>query len=277
MNFGLKRCAAYQTTSASTRRPSASVLMISMVWPDIDVTMSPGRCALPSGMFSTRPMRPTALTLALRAASACIRPATQAAPAMSPFMSSMLAAALIEMPPVSKQTPLPMKATGASPFLPPFQRITTTRLLARRALADAEQRVHAELLHRLDVEHLDVDAGLLQHGHAAGEFFRIEDVGRLVDEIARHQHAAVDGLARRIGASHRGRVADGDRHRALVGRLVLVLALGLVAVERHRRAAACPAPGRPTARHPWRRRAIRQRWSPPRPPSAPCPSRRRRA
>ena len=128
MNFGLKRLAAYQITSASTRRPSASVLMISMVWPDIDVTMSPGRCALPSGMFSTRPMTPTAFTFALRAASACMRPTTQAAPAMSPFMSSMLAAGLIEMPPVSKHTPLPMKATGASPFLPPFQRITTTRL-----------------------------------------------------------------------------------------------------------------------------------------------------
>ncbi len=47
---------------------------------------------------------------------------------MSPFMSSMLAAGLIEMPPVSKHTPLPMNATGASPFLPPFQRMTTTRL-----------------------------------------------------------------------------------------------------------------------------------------------------
>ena len=39
-------------------------------------------------------------------------PTTQAAPAMSPFMSSMPAAPLIEMPPVSKVTPLPMKATG---------------------------------------------------------------------------------------------------------------------------------------------------------------------
>ena len=55
-------------------------------------------------------------------------PTTQAAPAISPFMSSMLAAGLMEMPPVSKQTPFPMKATGASPALPPFQRITTTRL-----------------------------------------------------------------------------------------------------------------------------------------------------
>src|ERR1700724_3398285 len=100
--------------------------MTSMVCPDMVVTMSPGRCALPSGMFSTRPMAPTALTLALRAASACMRPTTQAAPAMSPFISSMPDAGLIDMPPVSKHTPLPMKATGAAPRLPPFQRMTTT-------------------------------------------------------------------------------------------------------------------------------------------------------
>ena len=34
MNFGLKRSCTYQSTSARTRRPSASVLMISIVWPD---------------------------------------------------------------------------------------------------------------------------------------------------------------------------------------------------------------------------------------------------
>src|SRR5215831_10982628 len=48
--------------------------------------------------------------------------------AILPFMSSMLPAGLIEMPPVSKQTPLPMKASGAAPRLPPFQRMMTVRL-----------------------------------------------------------------------------------------------------------------------------------------------------
>ena len=57
-----------------------------------------------------------------------MRPTTQAAPAMSPFMSSMPPAGLIEMPPVSKHTPLPMNATGAAPRLPPFQRMITVRL-----------------------------------------------------------------------------------------------------------------------------------------------------
>ena len=83
--------------------------------------MSPGRWALASGMFSTRPRMPTALTLALRVASTCIRPATAAAPPMSPFISSMPSAGLRLMPPLSKQTPLPTKASGwafgsAAPF-----------------------------------------------------------------------------------------------------------------------------------------------------------------
>ena len=48
---------------------------------------------------------------------------------MSPFMSSMLPAGLIEMPPESKHTPLPMNATGAVFFdFAPFQRMTTKRL-----------------------------------------------------------------------------------------------------------------------------------------------------
>jgi len=103
---------ASDKASARTRRPSASVLSTSMVWPDIEVTMSPGRCALPPGMFSTRPPMPTALTFALRPASAFISPITTPEPAMSHFMSSMPPAGLIEMPPVSKVTPLPTKASG---------------------------------------------------------------------------------------------------------------------------------------------------------------------
>ena len=57
---------------------------------------------------------PTALTLALRAASRRISPITTPAPAMSHFISPMPAAGLIEMPPVSKVTPLPIKASGAA-------------------------------------------------------------------------------------------------------------------------------------------------------------------
>jgi hypothetical protein len=46
---------------------------------------------------------------------------------MSPFMSSMPPPGLMEMPPESKITPLPIRATGASPAGPPFQRMITTR------------------------------------------------------------------------------------------------------------------------------------------------------
>ena len=74
--------------------------------------------------------------------------------------------------------------------------MTTIAALAHRALPHAEQGIHAELLHRLDVEHLDRDAVLLQRGRAPGEFVRIEDVGRLVDEVARDDGAFVIAAAR---------------------------------------------------------------------------------
>ena len=47
--------------------------------------MSPGRCAVPDGMFSTSPTMPTALTLALRAASRRISPMTDAGAGHVPF------------------------------------------------------------------------------------------------------------------------------------------------------------------------------------------------
>ena len=112
MNFGLNRSWVYQSASARTSRPSASVFSTSMVWPDMEVTISPGRWAAPDGIFSTSPATPTTLHFALRPASAFIRPMTTPEPPMSHFMSSMPPAGLIEMPPVSKVTPLPIKATG---------------------------------------------------------------------------------------------------------------------------------------------------------------------
>src|SRR5262249_59538520 len=58
----------------------------------------------------------------------------------------------------------------------------------RRAEADPQQRVHAELAHGLDVEHLDADTDLLQRADAARELLRIKDVARLVGEAAREAH-----------------------------------------------------------------------------------------
>mmetsp|Transcript_24059 Transcript_24059/g.44300 ORF Transcript_24059/g.44300 Transcript_24059/m.44300 type:complete len:238 (-) Transcript_24059:5924-6637(-) len=126
MPAGAKRSCAYHITSHRTKRPSASVLMISTVSPFIEATTSPGRVAFPEGMFSTKPTRPTTLALALRSASARIVPATTPAPPMSMVMSSMPPAGFRLMPPVSKTTPLPTSANGASPSVPPFHCITTT-------------------------------------------------------------------------------------------------------------------------------------------------------
>ena len=78
--------------------------------------MSPGRIASPSGMFSTRPTMPTTLTFALRAASACRSPTTQAAPPMSPFMSSMPAAGLIEIAAGIETDPLADDGDRFCPF-----------------------------------------------------------------------------------------------------------------------------------------------------------------
>ena len=123
---GSNRSCAYHRTSARTKRPSASVLMISTVSPFMDFTTSPGRVAVLEGMFSTRPTRPTTFALALRRASARMTPDTTPAPPMSMVMSSIPAAGLRLIPPVSNTTPLPTKAKGAASAAPPFQRMTTT-------------------------------------------------------------------------------------------------------------------------------------------------------
>ena len=88
--------------------------------------ISPGFCALPSGIFSTKPTTPIALTFAFLLASDNIVPTTAAEPPISPIISSILLLGLIEMPPESKHTPFPTKQIGLA-FLAlfPFQCIIT--------------------------------------------------------------------------------------------------------------------------------------------------------
>ena len=88
-----------------------------MVWPDMLVTMSPGLIASPPGMFSQVGTIPTTLTANPISATARMVPSTLPAPDMSYFISSISAAGLSEMPPVSKVMPLPTSATGLC-FLP---------------------------------------------------------------------------------------------------------------------------------------------------------------
>ena len=69
---------------------------------------------MPSGMFSQLGIRPTTLMAGCSSASAAKVPSTLAAPPMSNFISSISAAGLMEIPPVSKVMPLPTSTTGAS-------------------------------------------------------------------------------------------------------------------------------------------------------------------
>ena len=110
---GLKR-RAYESASHRMSRPSASVLMISMVLPRWLLTTSPGFTAVPDGRFSVDGITPVTLSLGFSRPSTSNVPSTAAAPDMSNFMSSMFCAGLIEIPPESNVTPLPISAIGAA-------------------------------------------------------------------------------------------------------------------------------------------------------------------
>src|SRR5665648_1025431 len=97
--------------SARTKRPSASVLSTSTVFPPRWVITSDGRCALPDGMFSARQSHPVTLTGSSSAAAASTVCSTAAAPAMSSFIVTMPLAGLIDSPPESNVIPLPTIAT----------------------------------------------------------------------------------------------------------------------------------------------------------------------
>ena len=86
----------------------------------------------------------------------------------------------------------------------------TSAAFAVRALADAEQRAHAEFGHRRLVENFHFDAELFELLGAIGEFFGVKDIGRLVDERAGDQDAFGHRLARFRLAPRSGRVLDGD-------------------------------------------------------------------
>ena len=81
--------------------------------------MSPGLIAVPEGMFSVVGTTATISTGSPSSAIAATASSTAAAPDMSIFISCIPAPGLSEMPPVSKVTPLPTKATGA-PAPPPL-------------------------------------------------------------------------------------------------------------------------------------------------------------
>ena len=103
------RRVAYTRASAKTKRPSASVLITSMVLPFMAVTISPGRVAVPLGMFSAIANRQLTRTDGCNRPMAVMAPSMVAAPAMSYFICSMLLGGFSDRPPVSKVMPLPMR------------------------------------------------------------------------------------------------------------------------------------------------------------------------
>ena len=98
---------AWERQSASTSRPSASVLLISIVLPLDAVTMSPGLTERPLGRFSVAPTTASSLTGSCRRAIAATASMTAAPPDMSNFISDIFAPGFSEMPPLSKVTALP--------------------------------------------------------------------------------------------------------------------------------------------------------------------------
>ena len=102
----------------------------------------------------------------------------------------------------------------------------------RRTLADAEHGAHAELFHRRNVEHLDENAELSQARCAAGELPRVKHVRRLVDEIARHDDAVAERRGAGPGLLRRSRIGAREIDIDLVGALLVLLAFGLITVER---------------------------------------------
>ena len=91
-----------------------------MVCPDSEVSTSPGKYALPSGIFLTAGTKILRFIGKSISATALSVPKTEAAPHISNFISSMFAGGFRQIPPVSKQTPLPIKIIGASLLLLPL-------------------------------------------------------------------------------------------------------------------------------------------------------------
>ncbi len=155
---------------------------------------------------------------------------TAAAPAMSPFMSSIEPAGLIEMPPVSKTTPLPTKASGAAPGAPPFQRSTTSWLSSSEPWpTPSSARIPSSAMafsSRISTS----TPSFMSSRRAARELGGRQHIGWLVDQRAGEQHALGQTLRLRHQTPRGVRLRHGEHDLAHALGLVLVLLflLGLV-------------------------------------------------
>ena len=132
----------------STSRPSASVLLTSIVVPSSAWTMSPGLTARPPTACSrSRRRRPITRTGSLSSAIAADRLDHRGAAATCRTSSpASSAAGLIEIPPVSNVTALPTRpSSGAVRRRPARSRRRISRGALGRALGDRGERAHAPL------------------------------------------------------------------------------------------------------------------------------------
>jgi hypothetical protein len=180
------------------------VLRISVLLPVIPVRISPGRKALPSGIFSTQAATPITRRWRPSWVIACMAPITAAAPLMSCFISSMRSAGLMLMPPVSKVIPLPTRTRGAGFGAGGLVFEEDQLCLVGAAAAHGEQDMHAQLAHRLFAE----DGALQPDGSGHGacalcDFCRVEQIGGFVGEDTRQVDRGCESVLPR-------RTAGGD-------------------------------------------------------------------
>ena len=186
--------------------------MISMVWPDIDVTMSPGRCALPSGMFSTRPIDADRVDLGLARGERLHQP-DDAGRARHVALHVLHAggrldrdAAGVEAHALADEGDRRVALLAAVPAHDHDAAVARASPARRRAARSC--RASSSPARRAPRPRRRAFFSALR---AAGEFFRIEHVGRLVDQVARHHDAVGDRLAR----AHRPCARRRHRRRAI--------------------------------------------------------------
>ena len=170
--------------------------------------MSPGLMALPLGMFSVEGTTAVRVTGSPSLAIASVASITAAPPDMSNFISCILAAGLIEIPPVSNVTALPTKAEMRARRPGRAVAQHDQARVGDAALRHGGERAHAVGDDRVPVEQLDLERLVLVGDlrGALGEERRRGEVGGQVLQVARGVRGAGADAGpldlRLLGAGH---------------------------------------------------------------------------
>ena len=156
-------------------------------------------------MFSVKAMTDTMRFGTFQAAASSVAPITVAAPVMSCFISSMRIEGLIEIPPLSKVTPLPTRATvlgaSASPPLWGLYRARRSCLRAQRPGRRPETAPFSRVAQSVSVKTVHLRPySRARRLRLGGEILGRAEIGRLIGPVARH----TDGLGDRAHALELG-------------------------------------------------------------------------